>query len=83
MAPRGRPPTGTTWDEKKEEYVTADGKTYVKAPVAVKEKSDRPAGRPKAGMMWDAKSKSYVADPNAKKRKASEPAASPKKSNKK
>jgi hypothetical protein len=66
MAPRGRPPAGTTWDEKKEAYVTADGKTFVKAPVAAKAPSDRPRGRAPTGMMWDASSKKYVSDPNAK-----------------
>ena len=64
--PKGRPPTGTTWDSDKECYVNDDGEEYQKVETFV---STKPKGRPPTGAVWSEELQMYVNDDGEEYRK--------------
>ena len=54
--PRGRPPSGAKWCEKKEIYVDNEGNPFTKKRVV----SNRRRGRPPSGTEWSEKLQHYI-----------------------
>ena len=54
--PRGRPPSGAKWCEKKEIYLDNEGNPFTKKQVI----SNRPRGRPPSGTEWSDKLQNYI-----------------------
>jgi len=57
--PRGRPPSGTHWDEKRELYLNQDGTKYIKVESPP---TTRRRGRPPSGTHWDEEEQLYIND---------------------
>ena len=55
--PRGRPPSGTYWDEKRELYINQNGTEYIKVESPP---NKRRRGRPPSGTYWDEATQSYI-----------------------